>query len=195
MRTLIVSNIISIDGYYEGAGGNVMALPMDSSFNAYNAERLRAADTLLLGANTFRGFSAYWPSVADDPTADADNREISRLNGAIDKIAISDSLAPGAGGAWAETSRIVPRGEAHDAIRELKQQDGGDILMFGSRTTWHGLFDAGLVDELHLMVGGVVLGGGTPAFPDGVGAELCLLGTRTSDDSENVLVRYGVRRD
>ena len=48
MRTLIVSNIISIDGYYEGPGGNVMALPMDASFNAYNAERLRAADTLLL---------------------------------------------------------------------------------------------------------------------------------------------------
>jgi dihydrofolate reductase len=195
MRTLIVSNIISIDGYYEGPGGNVMALPMDASFNAYNAERLRAAGTLLLGANTFRGFSSYWPPVKDDPSADDDNREISRLNGAIDKVAISDSLAPGDGGAWAETSRIVPRAAAHDAIRELKQQDGGDILMFGSRTTWHDLFRAGLVDELHLMVGGAVLGGGTPAFPDGAPAKLELLGTRTSEGSDNVLVRYAVRRD
>ena len=195
MRTLIVSNIISIDGYYEGPGGNVMALPMDASFNAYNAERLRAADTLLLGANTFHGFSSYWPPVKDDPSADDDNREISRLNGAIDKLVISDSLTPRHAGAWADTSRIVSRAEAHDAVRELKQQDGRDILMFGSRTTWHDLFRAGLVDELHLMVGGAVLGGGTPAFPDGSAAKLELLGTRTSDGSDNVLVRYGVRRD
>jgi dihydrofolate reductase len=195
MRTLIVSNIISIDGYYEGPGGNVMALPMDASFNAYNVERLRAADTLLLGANTFRGFAAYWPPVADDPSADEDNREISRLNGAIDKLAISDSLTASDAGAWADTSRIVSRADAHDAIRELKQHDGGEILMFGSRTTWHDLFKAGLVDELHIMVGGAVLGGGTPAFPDGAAATLELLGTRTSDGSDNVLVRYGVRRD
>ena len=48
MRKLIVSNIMSLDGYYEGPGENVMVLPMDEAFDAYNAERLRAADTLLL---------------------------------------------------------------------------------------------------------------------------------------------------
>jgi hypothetical protein len=55
MRKLIVSNAMSLDGYYEGPGNNVMALfdyrwvyPTDESFDAYNAERLRAADTLLL---------------------------------------------------------------------------------------------------------------------------------------------------
>jgi hypothetical protein len=57
MRKLIVCNLMSLDGYYEGPGKNVMALfdyrrelyPQDESFNAYNAERLSAADTLLLG--------------------------------------------------------------------------------------------------------------------------------------------------
>jgi hypothetical protein len=43
MRRLIVSNIMSLDGYYEGPGRNVMVLPMDEAFDAYNAERLRAA--------------------------------------------------------------------------------------------------------------------------------------------------------
>lgn len=56
VRKLIVSNVMSLDGYYEGPGKNVMALfdyrrdcPADESFDVYNAERLRAADTLLLG--------------------------------------------------------------------------------------------------------------------------------------------------
>jgi len=55
-RKLIVTNKMSLDGFYEGPGKNVMALfdyrwdyPMDESFDAYNAERLRAAGTLLLG--------------------------------------------------------------------------------------------------------------------------------------------------
>jgi RibD C-terminal domain len=100
MRKLIVSNIMSLDGYYEGPGKNVMALfdyrreiySADESFDAYNAERLRAADTLLLGRVSFNGFKSFWPSVADDPDATPIQREISRLNNAIDKVVISDSL-------------------------------------------------------------------------------------------------------
>jgi hypothetical protein len=52
MRKLIVSNLVSLDGYYTGPGDNVMVLPLDEAFDAYNAERLRAADTLLLGRIT-----------------------------------------------------------------------------------------------------------------------------------------------
>jgi hypothetical protein len=96
---LIVSNILSLDGYYEGPAKNVMALfyyrrepyPMDESFDAYNAERLRAADTLLLGRVTDEGFKGFWPSVADYPDATPIQREISRLNNAIDKVIISDT--------------------------------------------------------------------------------------------------------
>ena len=101
MRKLIVSNAMSLDGYYEGPGKNVMALfdyrwdyPTDESFDAYNAERLRAADTLLLGCVSYQGFKGFWPSVADDPDATPIQREISHLNNAIDKVVISDSLTP-----------------------------------------------------------------------------------------------------
>ena len=85
MRKLIVCNIMSLDGYYEGPGKNVMALPFDEAFDAYNAERLRAAETLLLGRTTFEQFTSYWPSVADDSSATPVAQEISRRNGAIDK--------------------------------------------------------------------------------------------------------------
>lgn len=94
MRRLIVTNIVSLDGYYEGPGANVMVLPMDHSFDAHNAERLRAADTLLLGRKSYEGFKGFWPGIADDPDATPIHREISRLDDAIDKVVVSDSITP-----------------------------------------------------------------------------------------------------
>src|SRR3954462_9692322 len=127
MSNLIVTNITSIDGYYEGPRGNVMALPMDDSFDRYCAERLEAAETLLLGATTFRGFSGFWPPGAENPSATDTprtisppdpQRQISRLDNAIDKVAISDSLSLDDAGAWRETTQIIGRAEAHAAIAE-----------------------------------------------------------------------------
>ncbi len=62
-RKLIVINIMSLDGCYEGPGRNVMALPMDPAFDSYNLDRMRAADTVLLGHNSYQGFSSFWPSL------------------------------------------------------------------------------------------------------------------------------------
>ncbi|HEU4948419.1 MAG TPA: dihydrofolate reductase family protein [Kribbella sp.] len=203
MRKLIVTNIVSLDGYYEGPGNNVMALPMDPSFDAYNLERLRSAETLLVGRRSYEGFKGFWAPLADAPDAaavfqdDAQRREvlreISRRNNAIEKVVVSDSLTADQTAPWTDTTRIVPRGRAHAAIAELKAGDGGDILVFGSRTLWNDLLAAGLVDELHLMVGAVVLGGGTPAFGDQKVGPLRLIDSRSFEGSDNLLIRYDAR--
>jgi dihydrofolate reductase len=200
MRKLIVSNAMSLDGYYEGPGKNVMALfdyrwdyPTDESFDAYNAERLRAADTLLLGRVSYDGFKSFWPSVADDPNATPLQREISWLNNAIDKVVISDSLTSEQTAPWHNT-RIIRRAEAHAQIAELKRQTSRDILVFGSHTLWRDLLAHDLVDELHLMIGPVVIGAGTPVFDGPPKASLRLIDTRKWDGSGNVLVQYEVRR-
>lgn len=192
MRKLIVCNIVSLDGYYEGPGKDVMALPFDEAFDEYNVERLRAADTLLLGRTSFDGFKSFWPAVADDPDARPVVREISRRNNAIEKVVVSDSLSADETAPWRDAA-IVKRADAHDRIAELKQRPGEEILMFGSRTLWNDLLRVGLVDELHLMIGPSLLGAGTPVFEGSQPVPLRLIDSRTLAGSELVLSRYQPR--
>ena len=138
MRKLIVTNIISVDGFYSGPNDNVMVMPFDTPFSDYNAERLRAADTLLLGRRSFEGFRDYWPAVADNPDVAPVEREISRLNNAIDKVVVSDTLTDADLAPWTNTT-ILRRGDAHAAIAELKRGPGREILVFGSHVLWNDL--------------------------------------------------------
>lgn len=68
----------------------------------------------------------------------------------------------------------------------------GHILVFGSRTLWNDLLAHNLVDELHLIVGPVVLGGGTPAFATPPRGSLHLLAVRTWENPANVLATYKI---
>jgi dihydrofolate reductase len=194
MRKLIVCNIISLDGFYEGPGKNVMALPFDEAFDDYNAERLRAADTLLLGRMTYEGFRSYWPAIADRSDVRPVEREISRLTTAIDKVVISDTLGPQPEGPW-PNPLIIRRADAHQQIADLKRQQGKEIIVFGSRLIWNDLLVAGLVDELHLMIGPAFLATGTPVFAGGSRMPLRLLESRTLKDSQLVLARYEAARN
>ncbi len=166
-----------------------MGLPFAAGFSEYNAERLRAASTLLLGRVSFEGFRDYWPSVVDDEEQPELEREISRLNNAIEKVVVSDTLTQDALAPWTDAD-IVARVDAHERVAALKADDGGDILVFGSHILWNDLLAAGLVDELHLMVGPGVIGGGVPAFENVSAMRLKLLGAGPLPDSELVLLRY-----
>jgi dihydrofolate reductase len=198
VRTVIVSNIVSLDGSFEGPGGDVMALNMDAAFDAYNLERIRAAGTVLLGRRSFEGFSSYWPHIANAPrdplnrALSEDNRELSRLYNPIPKIVVSDGLVVPADNPWHGVTTVVPRAAAGARLTAEKQRGTGDILVFASRTMWNGLLAQGLIDEVHLMVGPRALAGGTPAFDRPT--DLRLLDARRPEGSDNVLLRYAVRR-
>lgn len=168
-----------------------MAMPFDNGFSEYNAERLRAADTLLLGRKSFEGFRSYWPKVANDEKQPPLEREISRLNSAMEKVVVSDSLGPDGVDGWGPT-RVVRRGDAHAAIAALKESAGRDILIFGSHVLWNDLLAHGLVDELHLMIAPGVIGDGVRAFEAKPASKLRLMHSRQFEGSSLLLTRYAV---
>src|SRR3712207_8179363 len=110
VSSVVVSTLVSLDGYVAGPGGDISRLPMDGSFDALNLERLRAAGTLLTGATTYRGMVAFWPAVAEDPTVSPAvqldpsvaelHRETARRNAELPKVVVSDSLTLADAGPW-----------------------------------------------------------------------------------------------
>jgi hypothetical protein len=104
MRKLVVCNIMSLDGYYEGPGKNVMVLSMDASFDAYNLERIRAADTVLLGRKSYEAFSGFWPAMADDADATEVHREFAKIYNKVDKVVVTDTFTPEPDSPWHDTT-------------------------------------------------------------------------------------------
>ena len=193
MRKIIVFNIISLDGYHTGPNNDVSVMfpMMGGVFDTYTAERLRAADMTLVGRVSFQLFNNFWPEVAKNRDSDEwtpGQREISEAGASVPTIVVSDTLT----GNWPDIT-IIKRADAHQKIAELKRQPGKDMLITGSRTLWNDLLAHDLVDELHLMIGNVVLGVGVPVFVGKPPASLQLLDVRRWEDSDNILVRYEVR--
>ena len=116
---------------------------------------METTDALLFGRRTWRGMADAWPGRGGDPYADKMN--------ALPKYVASRTLTD-ADMEW--NSTLLPANGAIDAIRDLRQRDGRDLVTWGSPTLVRDLVANGLVDELHLYIEPVVLGGGKRIFAD-----------------------------
>ncbi len=133
MRKLIVSNFLTLDGYYEAKDKTFdrffdyfyQGYGANESFDYYNTELLRAADTLILsGRTSFLGNKSYWTSVPGDPNATTIRKEFAGLIQSVEKIVVSNTITTEDLAPWADTTRIV-RGETlYEEIAALKQQPG-----------------------------------------------------------------------
>lgn len=182
MRRLLVWNVMSLDGHFEGA--NAWDLSFHSSvwgdeLQDFSIQQLDAMGLLLFGRKTYQGMADYWQKEEPGPVAD-------RMN-AIPKAVASTTLQLAG---WNNTRLLS--GDAVAAVKALKAEEGGDIFVFGSADLLSSLLPAGLVDEYRICVAPGVLGGGTPLFkPAGGSLFLSLLEARALKTG-GVLLRYAV---
>ena len=155
MRKLISFMATTLDGYYEGPNGEFDWPNVDDQFNDFSVSQLNNIDTLLFGRITYEGMASYWPTedgVRDDPT-------IAGLMNGMDKVVFSASLERAD---WEHTTH--ERGDAVAAVKELKQGEGKHLALFGCPHLTVSLLDAGLIDEVRVMVMPILLGDGKPLF-------------------------------
>ena len=168
MRKVYGATMVSLDGVMQAPGGpeedtsggfeyGGWTVPYvdDAGMAALSAAMGNRYD-LLLGRRTYEIFAAYWPFRGDDsPIAEAFNACTKYVATSAD----DESLT------WQNS--VALRGDVPAAIKELKQQDGPDLLVQGSGVLYQALFRNDLLDELTLLVFPVALGGGRRLFDVG----------------------------
>lgn len=181
MRTVASFIFTSLDGFYEGPNGELDWLDVDAQFNDFAVRQLDEADTLGFGRATYEHMAAYWPTEqarANDPSI------TSRMNDK-EKLVFSATLTDAS---WPGTT--VVRGEAAEHIPAIKAATGRDLLVIGSAHLTANLAQAGLLDELRVMVCPIVLGQGRSLFENLKGrVSLTLLRVRQFD-SGNLMLTY-----
>lgn len=181
MRKIIAAAFVSLDGVMQAPGGPTEDPTNGFKYGGWNApywdevmgqfmgSMFDRPYDLLLGRKTYEIFAAHWPFMpADDPIAQS-------FNAVTKYVATRSDQAFD----WVNTTPL--RGDAAAAVRQLKSQDGPDLLTQGSSDFVQTLFADGLVDEIHLLTFPVILGPGKRFFQGhAMASGLKLVSTTTS---------------
>ncbi|MHB8089076.1 MAG: dihydrofolate reductase family protein [Anaerolineaceae bacterium] len=181
MRKLFLFMLTSLDGYFEDERQSLDWHNVDLEFERFSIEQLSTVDTILFGRKTYEMMAAFWPT---DYAIQTDPITAERMN-SLPKLVFSKSLKTVS---WQNT-RIIHHNEVGEVIT-LKQSEGGDIAVFGSSDLGVTLLQAGLLDEIRVLVNPLVLGSGKSLFA-GLDHQIKLrwLSTRTFKNG-NVLLTY-----
>ncbi len=181
MRKMIFQNMVSVDGYFEGANQEIDWHNVDAEFNEYAIDLLHHVDALIFGRITYQLMANYWPT----PAARRDDPIVAELMNSLPKIVFSRTLSKVE---W-QNSRLLKE-NLEGEIKALKQQQGKDLVIFGSSNLALTLIPLGLIDEIRLFIAPIVLGNGNPIFK-GLKARLPLKLVKTQTfRSGNVLLYY-----
>jgi dihydrofolate reductase len=165
MRKLIVTEWVSLDGIFDASSMNKWWMPFDSaSRQQYIQDTINNSEIMLYGRTTYEMLYPYWSSFKNNEQGVAD-----KLNN-CKKYVVSSKLkkAP-----WGDTT-ILDKNFVKE-IEKVKRENGDYILVQGSSTLLKPLLEAGLVDELRLLINPALAGSGERPFSEDINCELELL--------------------
>lgn len=167
-RTVVANISLSLDGRIHGSAGEhdmgwIVPHAITDASREHMLRVTAPATTALLGRKNYEGFSQYWPSVADDDAADPRDRAFAQWLNKVEKVVFSTTLTAAG---WHHTTR-TPRSPA-DAVADLREQPGGDIVVLSSSSVIRDLLNADALDRLSITLCPETVGGGARLFDDTV---------------------------
>jgi dihydrofolate reductase len=161
MRNLISFMHISLDGFVAGPNGEMDWIKADAELFDHVGKRISKGDTAMYGRVTYEMMESYWPTAGDLPTASKHDIEHSKWYHNVHKVVLSKTLQK-----TEKTNTTIISDNLTDAITQIKQQPGNEILLFGSPRATHSIIQQNLIDGYWLFVNPIILGQGIPLFTD-----------------------------
>lgn len=152
---------VTLDGFIAGPNGamNWVTDIFNKEMGQYEDDLISTADTLLLGRVTYQSFAGAWPKVPENPSASKGEVEYALKLNAMRKVVFSKTLEKAEWNNSRLMKEVIP-----EEIKEIKQESGKNIVIYGSASIVQALTNVGLIDEYQLLVHPVVLGDGKPLF-------------------------------
>ncbi|HLL33971.1 MAG TPA: dihydrofolate reductase family protein [Streptomyces sp.] len=188
MRRILFQMSVSLDGYMEGPGRDISWHRVDDELHRHMNDTLRDMGGFLSGRVVYELMAGFWPTADQDPGVGATMAEFAGIWRDMPKIVYSRTLREADVG-W---NTSVVREVVPEEVRALKARPGNDLVLSGARIA-EAFLRHGLVDEFRVYVHPVLVGRGTPMFPEAsTMTDLRLLESRTFGNGV-VLLRHEVR--
>ena len=161
MRKVVLLMHVSLDGFVAGPNGELEWLVAGGDVHDYVQRRIDQVDTAIYGRVTFELMESYWPAVPDSP--ESTPADIKHANWYLNahKIVFSRSLDS----VDRQNTRVISD-NIREEIAALKEQPGGDMMIFGSPSIAQEFMRLGLIDEYRIQLNPIVVGAGIPFFKD-----------------------------
>jgi dihydrofolate reductase len=163
MRKVILFMHMSLDGFVCGPNDEMDWTTMnDDEIGKFLIPDLqKTVDTMLVGRILFQGFEQYWPSVPNDPKAPPELVEFSHWMTDTPKVVFSNTLKEVK---WKNS--ILAKTDPSTTVQRMKNEPGGDMVIFGGAAVAAHFTKNNLIDEYRLKLEPVVLGKGKPLFKE-----------------------------
>jgi dihydrofolate reductase len=158
MRKIIVSNMMTLDGFLAGPNGEIDWFVTGEDFFEDSADVFERVGTMLFGRVTYEGMLNFWTG----PDASAVDSMITEWMNTTPKVVFSRTLDRAQWGKWGNAR--LAKGDIGEAVATLKQEPGKDMIIYGSSTIVSQLTQLGLIDEYWLFLNPVILANGKPEF-------------------------------